>query len=354
MKPVLHRGKLLILTTALARGQRRATQAAHAATHPAAAMSAHTQPHSLRLSKERNAVSARSAKQEGHVMTNESTYRQGKRPALLLGLAGLGITLLAMTGAPALAATAPPGNPPPSGAAASAGPAPTVSAVPVPAPGKPLGIHPDASSCGNTFEILSGFTASATTVHTGSAVTLTATMTCDIGPTIYWVQIFDTTTGALVGSCAAGTSCSFPVSQSVASAHNYIAYLDRYSSTYPPATVYEKSLNIYVTWEAPPNNFLVSLQGPSVVGYGQGPATYTASTNQNVWPSPYWIEIFDETTGTRLGFCSAGTRCSVSFTPAFTGDDLVAFVAGHSSALPPTAAQASSNVLATVQEQPIQ
>ena len=47
MKPVLHRGKLLILTTALACGSlaaSAATQAAQAAPHPAAAMSAHAQP----------------------------------------------------------------------------------------------------------------------------------------------------------------------------------------------------------------------------------------------------------------------------------------------------------------------
>jgi hypothetical protein len=48
MKPVLHRGKLLILTMALACGGLVATvaaaQAAHAAPHPAAALSAHTQP----------------------------------------------------------------------------------------------------------------------------------------------------------------------------------------------------------------------------------------------------------------------------------------------------------------------
>ena len=48
MKPVLHRSKLLVVTMALACGALAAsvaaTQAAHAATHPAAAMSAHTQP----------------------------------------------------------------------------------------------------------------------------------------------------------------------------------------------------------------------------------------------------------------------------------------------------------------------
>jgi hypothetical protein len=48
MKPVLHRGKLLIATTALACGglaaSAAATQPAQAATHPPAAISAHTQP----------------------------------------------------------------------------------------------------------------------------------------------------------------------------------------------------------------------------------------------------------------------------------------------------------------------
>ena len=47
MNPLLHRGKLIIVTMALACGglasSGAAAQAAHAATHPAAAMPAHTQ-----------------------------------------------------------------------------------------------------------------------------------------------------------------------------------------------------------------------------------------------------------------------------------------------------------------------
>lgn len=47
MNPPLHRGKLLIVTTALACGglaaSAAATQPAQAATHPAAAMAAHAQ-----------------------------------------------------------------------------------------------------------------------------------------------------------------------------------------------------------------------------------------------------------------------------------------------------------------------
>jgi hypothetical protein len=48
MKPLLHRGRLLIVTMALACGGLAvsvvATPVAHAATHPAAAMAAHPQP----------------------------------------------------------------------------------------------------------------------------------------------------------------------------------------------------------------------------------------------------------------------------------------------------------------------
>jgi len=281
-------------------------------------------------------------------MTKRTSYRLGRRRALQLGLAGAGITLLAAIAAPAIAATTLPSH----AAAPSAGAAPAAPAriVPVRARRTPIAIY--GKSCASTSGILSGLTASATTLPTGSAVTLTATTSCDIGTTTTrWVQIFDATTGTLVGSCGSGTSCSATVSQNTASTHDYIAVIDTYSSTYPPATVDDESVNAYVTWEAPPNDFTVTLQGPASVGYGQGPATYTAYASQNVGPTLYWIEIFDETTGTLLGDCGSGTQCSVSFTPALTGDHLVAFVSGLDSALPPEETQASSAIVTTVQEQ---
>ena len=281
-------------------------------------------------------------------MTEKSTYRPGGRRALLLGLAGVGATLLAMIAAPAIAATTLPWNTAaPSAGAVPAGPA---RVVPVRARRAPRAIH-GRTSCASASGILSGFTASTTTLPTGSAVTLTATTSCDIGTTTYWVQIFDATTGTLVRSCGSGTSCSVTASQNTASTHDYLAVIDTYGSTYPPATVDDESMNAYVTWEAPPNDFTVSLQGPANVGAGQGPATYTAYASQNVGPTLYWIEIFDETTGTLLGDCGSGTQCSVSFTPAVTGDHLVAFVSGLDPALPPEETQASSAILTTVQEQ---
>jgi hypothetical protein len=274
-------------------------------------------------------------------MTKRTSYRLGRRRALQLGLAGAGIMLLGAIAAPAIAATTLPWN--------AAAPSARARIVPVRARRAPIAIH--GQSCASTSGILSGLAASATTLPTGSAVTLTATTSCDIGTTTHWVQIFDATTGTLIGSCGSGTSCSATVSQNTASTHDYIAVIDTYGSTYPPATIDDESLNAYVTWEAPPNDFTVSLQGPASVGYGQGPATYTAYASQNVGPTLYWIEIFDETTGTLLGDCGSGAQCSVSFTPAMTGDRLVAFVSGLDSALPPEETQASSAILTTVQEQ---
>jgi hypothetical protein len=279
----------------------------------------------------------------------------GKRfPAAITAAAG--ITILAMTGAPAIAATAPHGKPTLPASAASAAPAHTAPAAHAPMR-KPAsrGARADTHrEC--IFLFLESFTTSATTVATGTAVTLTATVSCDIGPTPYWQQIFDTTTGALVGNCAFGTTCTATVSQSVAGTHDYVAYIDGGGSTPPPSANPGSTAvdNAYVTWEAPPDDFSVSMSGPSEIGWESGPGTYSAYVNQDVGPTPYYIEIFNETTDTLLAACGIGIECTISYTPPVgTAENLVAFVSGYSAALPPAAIQASSNVLQTIQQENI-
>jgi hypothetical protein len=269
---------------------------------------------------------------------------------LLLGLPAVAISIAAVTVLPASAATGPGGKP--------ALPASAFSAVPrhaapahQPAPRKPAR-HASANDL--CLLELGSFTASAYTVPVGNVVTLTPATTCDIGPTPYYLQIFNVTTGALIQTLGSGTGFPVGVGQLAAGTDEYIAYLDSYSTSFPPSGVYQQSAPVYITWEAPPNNFQVSLSGPSQVPFGGGPATYTATVNQNVGPTPYWIEIFDETTGTRLAVCGSGTTCSVSFTPSTSGDNLVAFVSANSTALPPSATQANSAVLNTYQEPFIQ
>lgn len=185
-------------------------------------------------------------------------------------------------------------------------------------------------------------TASPTTVPVGSATTLTATASTDVGPTPFYIEIFDATTGAFITVCGFGSSCSTGVTQNTATTDDYVAYVAGFGEALPPPEIQSTSSNTYVTWNS--GGWQVSLTGPDET-FSAG--TYTATTNMNVGPTPFFIEIFSETTGALLQTCGAGTSCSVSYTPSRNGETLVAFVSGFSSSVPPASAQASSNTLFT-------
>jgi hypothetical protein len=182
-------------------------------------------------------------------------------------------------------------------------------------------------------------TAAQATVPVGAASTLTATTSQDIGPSPFWTGIFDVTTGTRIAVCGSGTVCSATVSHAVATTHEYIAYLSDNSTAYPPPGIQETSLLSFVTWSN--LGWRVSLSAPASTFGGE---TVTATANGDVGPTPYYIEIFNET-GTRLAVCGSGSTCSVTFTPTYEGSNLVAFISGDSTALPPSAIVASSNVI---------
>jgi hypothetical protein len=75
-------------------------------------------------------------------------------------------------------------------------------------------------------------------------------------------------------------------------------------------------------------------------------SSLTATANADVGPTPYYIEIFNET-GALLAVCGSGTSCSATFTPSYAGSNLVAFVTTYSAAFPPSGIVASSNVATT-------
>ena len=79
--------------------------------------------------------------------------------------------------------------------------------------------------------------ASANYVLVGGTATLTATYSTDVGPTPYYIEIFDHTTGTLLAACGSGTVCTASV-QIIQSCHTvsrtYIAYISEYSTTDPP------------------------------------------------------------------------------------------------------------------------
>jgi hypothetical protein len=194
--------------------------------------------------------------------------------------------------------------------------------------------------------------ASPATLPVGGTTTLTATTGMNVGPTIYYIEIYDTTTGARVGVCGSGTTCTASVSQSVATTHTFVAYVATLSTVPPPPNIQGTSNTAFVTWTN--SGLRVTLTGPEVDNIPvTGPATYTATASVNVGPTPYVISIYDETTASLIGFCSTGTSCSMTLTPSTAGDFLVAFIATFiqvtSQHYPPplSSLQASSNVLLT-------
>jgi hypothetical protein len=187
--------------------------------------------------------------------------------------------------------------------------------------------------------------ASPTTLPVGGFSTLTATTADDVGPSPYYTEIFDATTGTFLHQCGSGTVCSVAVSQGVATTHAYRAYVSLSSGLFPPAGVVTNSADSYVTWTG--NGYQLSLSAPA---FTFSSVTVTATSSVDVGPTPYYIEIFDDDTGTQLAVCGFGTTCSTSYTPSFTGSHLVAFITTLTSSIQLAGIQASSNVVTTTRQ----
>ena len=188
-----------------------------------------------------------------------------------------------------------------------------------------------------------GLTLSAdrTTTRLGTVSQLAATTSADIGPSPFWIEIYDATTGTRLASEPDGTQAFALVVQHLATTHKFVAYLSSNSTTYPPPGIQETSPITFVTWSN--LGWTVSLSAAPGT-FGSEPVT--ATTNADVGPTPYDIEIFDEA-GNRLAACGSGSSCSVNFTPSYDGSNLVAFVSPYSATFPPDGVIASSNTVTT-------
>jgi hypothetical protein len=183
--------------------------------------------------------------------------------------------------------------------------------------------------------------ASPTTLPVDGTSTLTATSGDDVGPSPYFIEIFDATTAARLKTCGGGTTCSVDVSQSAASTHAYQAFVAPSSTHFPPDGAVATSSTSYVTWT--PSGYHLGLTAPVTLST----VLVTATSSVDVGPTPYYIEIFNEDTGGLLTSCGTGTTCTVTFTPTDADSHLVAFIASQGSSLPPANIKASSNVAIT-------
>jgi putative cell wall-binding protein/uncharacterized protein YvpB len=147
-------------------------------------------------------------------------------------------------------------------------------------------------------------------VSAGQSVTLTATTNQDVGPTAYGLYIKDLTNGTQK-NCSSGTSCSWTVSYT-GTTHSFVARVGMFDGTGTQVT----SSTTTITWGSGSLPFTISLSpGSMSVASGQN-VTLTATTNQDVGPTPYGLYIVDLTNGTQHN-CSTGTTCS--WTVAYSG-----------------------------------
>jgi len=78
-------------------------------------------------------------------------------------------------------------------------------------------------------------------------VTVTATANMDVGPTPYFIEIFNQATGALVGRCGGGSVCS--VSAEVLPGWNsHVAVISTYDDTFLPATIVANSNSVHTNF----------------------------------------------------------------------------------------------------------
>jgi hypothetical protein len=63
-------------------------------------------------------------------------------------------------------------------------------------------------------------------------------------------------------------------------------------------------------------------------------AAVTATASADVGPTPFYIEIFDDS-GALVKLCGSGATCGALYTPSASGSSLVAFVAPFSTTVVP-------------------
>jgi hypothetical protein len=113
-----------------------------------------------------------------------------------------------------------------------------IASTPVPAEAGPISVS---------------LAANPTFLLTGEATTLTATAAVGKAGTtpVNYLEIFDATTGTLLCGVPTGSTCTATESQSVATTHEFIAYVAPfdYAAIFPPPNAAAASTPVMVTWE---------------------------------------------------------------------------------------------------------
>lgn len=172
----------------------------------------------------------------------------------------------------------------------------------------------------------------ASTVLLSETTTLTATTDQDIGPSPFFVEIYDVTAATRLTRCGSGTTCSVTVSNptpTTPTTHRYRACFTVAAASFPPPNALECTADHTVSWAtAAPHVLLAILPMPG------GGFIATGVTTIDVGPTPYWIQIYDVNSGAQLAVCGGGSICTMTFPPGANVPTLIAFVGPFSTTLP--------------------
>ena len=216
-----------------------------------------------------------------------------------------------------------------------------IAYVAQPVGGQPTNIQATSAGVVVTWMSLS-LTASPAVNVPGGATLLTATASLDVGPTPYFIEIFEAVSRALVAECGVGTSCGTSVTKSPGWGW-YEAYVGSFTSgTPPPPNVHAVAPETpVVTWMS-----FSQIGGSSSLRAGET-GVVSATSTFDVSFTPFRIEIFDLTSGTTVRTCSSGTTCTAHVSqPVATTHVYVGYVNGAAFDVPPgEVIRATSNTM---------
>ena len=158
---------------------------------------------------------------------------------------------------------------------------------------------------------LSVSVAAARYIGVGKNVTVIGQANVDVGPTPYYISLYDVTGGnlQLLTACGSGTTCSVTATFSTAQTHTYRAYVGSAgAAASPPTTVKAMSADTQVTWVSVTLDSALSRVAPG------NTLQVTATASLDVGPTPLYIYIYLYAgTGDTLhpiGGCTSGVSCT--------------------------------------------
>ena len=89
--------------------------------------------------------------------------------------------------------------------------------------------------------------ASPPSLAVNQSTTLTATTGTDVGPTPWYIDIYDMTANKLLRACGSGVTCSVNVTEGLETTHAFVAYVGAPSPAPPPSNLQGTSNTAFVT-----------------------------------------------------------------------------------------------------------